>query len=331
MKTAFISRMGGIGDVLHAAHLPMLIKKHFGVDHITFESNYQGFHVLLNNPYIDDLQFVDVTKLTDSRMTKHLEYQEEKCDMVFNLCNSIEKMYCTNENDQRYYRGQKWRRENLGSKSYYDVMVDFAGLPKSCYGIRPQLYYPQDEHVKAKDWVSKAKKKHDSDFVIIINLSGSTLHKKFVQAESVCEKVLEAIPSAMIYLTGDECCKDQEFKSDRVKSMVGDWNFRTVGLQCKYVDLTISFESGLALVAHSWDAPTLHLLTAASPDNHTKYAKNARWLQADVACSPCHRNPREYFGCPIKEEHPACVFFDEEKILKEIKESYECSKVLASC
>jgi len=329
MKTCFISRMGGIGDVLHAAHLPQLIREHYGVDRVDFETNYQGFHVLQNNPYIDNLEYVDVTKLTANRMLKHLEHNAETYDYSFDLCNKIEKAYCTNENDQRYYRSTDWRREQLGKKSYYDVMVDSVGLPEKYYGRRPKLYYSSEDHAKARAWANKAKLDHKSDFLILINLSGSTLHKKFIQAESVCKSIVKVYPSARIYLTGDKDCESQLFDNERVKSMVGVWNFRTVALQCKYMDLTISLESGLALVAHSWDAPTLQLLTAASWDNHVKYAKNALWLQSPIHCSPCHRNPREYFGCPIKDKHPACIYFDEDKIIGKVKEAYERRSIVA--
>lgn len=320
MKTCFISRLGGAGDVLHAAHLPRLIKEHYGVDHITWETNYHGMHILTGNPYIDDLQYVDVNKMTYNRMSKNLEYAKENYDMVFNFANTIELEYCCNENDQRYYRSQKWRREKLG-KNYYDVMTDAAGLPESYYGTRGKLYFTDEEHRLAKSWIDEKHKSHDK--VILVNLSGSTLHKKFIQAESVCRKILEAYPKCLIILTGDEYCKEQVFTHERVMSYVGSKTngFRSVALKCNYVDLTISLESGIACVAHSWDAPTLQLLTAASYDNHIKYAKNAYCLQSPVECSPCHRNPREYFGCPVRQKHPVCIWFDEDKIMAKVEEA----------
>jgi len=320
MKTCFISRLGGAGDVLHAAHLPRLIKEHYKVDHITWETNYHGMHILTGNPYIDDLQYVDVNKMTFNRMSKNLEYAKENYDMVFNFANTIELEYCCNENDQRYYRSSKWRREKLG-KNYYDVMTDAAGLPESYYGTRGQLYFSDEEHRLAKAWIDEKHNSHDK--VILVNMSGSTLHKKFIQAESVCRKILEAYPKCLIILTGDEYCKDQVFKHERVLSYVGSKTngFRSVALKCKYVDLNISLESGIACVAHSWDAPTLQLLTAASYDNHIKYAKNAYWLQSPEECSPCHRNPREYFGCPVREKHPSCIWFSEQQIMEKVEEA----------
>ena len=165
--------------------------------------------------------------------------------------------------------------------------------------------------------------------MILINLSGSTLHKKFVQAESVTKTILAKYPDSVIVLTGDDYTKSQVFENERVLSKVGKWNFRTASLMTKYFDLNISLESGIALIAHSWDAPCLQLLTAASPENHCKYAKNSWWIQSSVPCSPCHRNPREYFGCPVYEKHPECVWFDEQKIMEKVSEIYEHRAVSA--
>lgn len=286
-------------------------------------------HILTGNPYIDNLIFLDVNKITYNRMVKNLEWARQTYDYVFDLSNTIEKSYCTNENDWRYYTSDKWRRDNLGSKSYYDVMIDAVDMPNSYYGNRGQLYYTDDEHTKAREWIAK---KHEIyEKVILVNLSGSTLHKKFVQAESICRKILERYPTCLIILTGDEYCKDQVFTHERILSYVGSKTngFRSVALKCKYVDLNISLESGLILVAHSWDAPSLQLLTAASWDNHVKYAKNAYWLQSPVPCSPCHRNPREYFGCPVKDKMPACVWFNEDEVMRKVEEIFECSQVPA--
>lgn len=321
MKTCFISRLAGGGDILHAAHLPKLIKEYYQVDKLDWETNYCGMHILTGNPYIDNLIFIDVNKMTHNRMSKNLQHAKETYDLVFDFSNTIELEYCCNENDQRYYRSDRWRRENLGKKSYYDVMTDAAGLPDTYYGTRGQLYYTDLEHSQAQLWIDEKHKTYDK--VILVNLSGSTLHKKFIQAESICRKILDKYKDALVILTGDEYCKDQVFQHERVISYVGSKKngFRSVALKCKYVDLNLSLESGLILVAHSWDAPALQLLTAASWDNHIKYSKNAYWLQAPVPCSPCHRNPRDYYGCPIREKHPECIWFNEDEVLEKAGEA----------
>ena len=325
MKTCFVSRFGGFGDLLHCAHLPKLIKEHYEVDKLDFETNYQGYQILQNNPYIDNLIYVPADKLTDNRLRKNWDYCEEKYDLCFNLIYTIELAVCCNEDDSRYYRSSYYRRKNFGKTSYYDVMTKACNLPDKYLGTRGVLYYDEADHQKAKDWINKTKEKHDASHIILINLSGTSLHKKFTQAEEVARKILEIYKRAIIVITGDEYCKEQVFTHERVISWVDKKNFRTVALMTKYMDLTISVESGLPLVAHSWDAPCLQLLTAASPENHCIGAKNAYWIQANVPCSPCHKNPREYWGCPSKDNMPACILFDKDEIIKKVE------AILGSC
>lgn len=326
MKTAFVSRFGGLGDLLHCSHLPELIKKHYGITHLTFETNYQGCQILDNNPFVDKLIYVPSDKITDNRLRKNWDWCEETYDLFFNLIYTIELAVCCNENDSRYYRNSEYRRSNFGKTSYYDVMTKACNLPDEYMGTRGKLYYEDSWHDLAKREIEKTKSKYGADKIIIVNLSGTSLHKKFMQAESVSKRILSKYPNALIFLTGDEHCKDQVFEAPRVKSWIGR-NFRTIALMTKYADLTISLETGLPLVAHSWDAPCLQLLTAASPENHCIGAKNAYWLQAPVRCSPCHKNPREYFGCPTKDAMPACVWFDEDVVMSKVEEALNAQKV----
>lgn len=338
MKTCFISRFGGYGDILHASHLPELIKDYYKVDHITFETNYQGYQILQGNPFIDNLIYVPADKLTDNRLRKNWDWCEETYDLAFNLIYTIELAVCCNENDSRYYRNSDYRRNSFGRLSYYDVMTRACNLPDNYLGRRGKLYYQDADHLAAQEEVSKTKSKYGADRLILINLSGSSLHKKFMQAESIGRKILAKYPSTILFLTGDEACKDQVFTGDRIISWVGKRNFRSVALMTKYLDLTISVETGLPLVAHSWDAPCLQLLTAASPANHTSGAKNAYFVQSPVVCSPCHKNPHEYWGCPTKENMPACVFFDEDKIMEQVGYALDdtllhrcCAKKVCHC
>ena len=326
MKTCFISRFGGLGDLLFASHLPRLIKDHYSVDRIDFETNYQGIQILQNNPFIDNLIYIDHTKLTDNRLRKNWDWCEETYDLSFNLIYTIELAYCLNENDSRYYRSTSYRRNSFGQISYYDVMTKACNLPDKYLGERGGLYYAEEDHRAAREEALKTREKYKASHLILINLSGTSLHKKFMQAEGVARAILTSYPQAIIFLTGDEHCKEQVFTGDRIISWVGKRNIRSVALMTKYLDLTISVESGLPLIAHSWNAPCLQLLTAASPANHVLGAENAYYLQSPVSCSPCHKNPREYWGCPTLNKMPSCVWFNIDDIVKKAQEALECSK-----
>lgn len=323
MKTAFIYRLGAYGDVLHASHLPKLIREHYKVDKLDFETSIRGYQILQHNPYIDNLTCIDTNKMDRNSLLTRWQDLRDKYDMFFNLINTIEVEYCCNETDQRYYRNDAFRRTKCGMKSYYDVMTDSCGLPESYYGTRGMLYYPENEHQRAKAWIDKTKEKYGCEWLILVCLSGSSMHKRFQNAKSICMKILEKYPKSFIVLTGDKDCICDEFKDPRILSKVAKWNFRSVALMAKYFDFVISPETGLVCVSHMWDTPTLQLLTAASWDNHIKYAKNAYWVQSKAPCSPCHKNPIMYYGCTRKDDLPLCVtLFDEDEIMAKVDEAY---------
>ena len=319
MKTCFVSRFGGYGDMMHCAHLPKLLKEHYGINQLDWETNHQGYQILQNNMYIDNLIHIDAKKITENRLRNNWDYCKEKYDLCFNLVYTIELEYCLNETDRNFYRNAEYRRKNFGQISYYDVMTKACNLPDKYLGTRGTLFYSDADHASAKEWVAKKKEKYDR--LILVNISGSSLHKRFVQHKSIVTKILEKYPKCLVILTGDEHCKGEVWEHERIISWVGKKNFRTVALMTKYLDLTISVETGLPLVAHSWDAPCLQLLTAASFENHVMGAKNAYWLQSPAPCSPCHKNCREYWGCPTKDKMPACVWFSEDEIMKKVEEA----------
>jgi len=327
MKTCFVHRLGAFGDVLHASHLPRLIKEYYKVDRLDFETSTRGMQILQKNPYIDTLTCIDADKMDRNTLFTKWKYMEDEYDLVFNLINTIEVEYCCNETDQRYYRNDAYRREKCGKMNYYDVMTASCNLPEVYYGTRGELYYPNEEHVKAAEWVYNKKIRHNADWIILVCLSGSSLHKRFQKVESVCRKILDRYQDAIIILTGDKECEDLLFVHNRVFPKLGRWNMRTVMLMAKYFDFVISPETGLVCVSHMWNTPTLQLLTAATWDNHIKYAKNAYWVQSDAPCSPCCKNPAMYYGCTRKDGIPICAAsFDEDKIMAKVEEAYVVRK-----
>jgi ADP-heptose:LPS heptosyltransferase len=310
---------------MHCAHVPELIKKHYGIDYIEFETSNRGMDILWGNPFIDKLTQIPMSMEVDI-FTNRWAVAEDEFDMFFNLTHSIELKYCTIENDHRYWRNSKYRREKCGQMNFYDASTDACGLPPSYYGTRGKLYYTDAQHQNSKEWVRNLKEKYKADWLIIVVVSGSSLHKRFQQVHSVCAKILDKYPTALIVLSGDKDCTDLEPVHERIVSRIGKTNFRTMALNVKYADLVISPETGLVCVSHSWDTPTIQLLTAASWDNHIKYAKNAYWVQSPIECSPCHKSPSHYYGCPVRDRVPACVFFDEDEIMTKVEEAHNVSR-----
>lgn len=320
-----IYRLGAYGDVLHASHLPRLIKEYYKVDKLDFETSIRGYQILQGNPYIDNLTQVSSDKIDRNDLFARWDHCIDTYDYFFNLINTIEEKLCCNEDHYRYYMNSKFRREHCGKTNFYDSGTKACGLPDSYLGTRGEMYYKPEEHQIAKARMAKWKKEYDADWIILIPLSGSSMHKRFQSAKSICMKILDKYPKSLIVLTGDEFCKPDLFEHPRIINKVSKgWNFRTVALMVKYVDFYIGPETGLSCVAHMWDTPALQLLTAATWENHIKGAKNAYWVQSDAYCSPCCKNARNfYYGCPRREELPICVTsFNEDKIMAKVEEAY---------
>jgi ADP-heptose:LPS heptosyltransferase len=253
------------------------------------------------------------------------EYYKDNYDYFFNLFNTIEHGCIAMEDEHQYYRNDAYRRDRYGKECFYDHITKVCGLPDEYLGARGEMFYPEDEHEKAKAWMQEVKKNRGVEYLILVNLSGSSLHKKFIQAERIGRKILAKYPNVGLLLTGDSCTQKQVFEGDRIKSLVGKWNFRTAALMAKYADMYIGTNTGLSCIANMWDTPTVQLFTADSMTTHSMYAKNAYGVQSPIYCSPCHKGPYKYLGCPIKNEHPACIFFNEDEIMAKIEECYnEC-------
>lgn len=322
-KSCYIHRLGAFGDILHASHLPRLIKEYYDVDYLAFETSVRGHIVLQNNPYVDELIVSPVREDTSDILFTKWAYAKDNYDLFFNLIFTIEKEYCCNDTDQKYYRTDKYRREKCGQMNYYDAMTKACNLPESYYGTRGELYYTEEEYSKAKETIAKIREKLGCKWLIFVCISGSSMHKKFIDAEVICRMILNKYPESGIVLTGSKDEVIYEFKHDRVLPKSGKWNLRTVALLVKYADFYIGPETGLTCVAHMWNMPALQLLTAATWDNHIKYAENAFYVQSEASCSPCCKNSQRYYGCTIKNDLPLCVScFNKDKIMDKVEEAY---------
>ena len=130
---------------------------------------------------------------------------------------------------------------------------------------------------------------------------------------------------------GDNACKDHlEFSGERIVNKAGVYPIRQSMLMTKYANLVIGCESGLMVASTLLGAPTLQLMTAASITNHGGWADNDYSLQAPVHCSPCHKGPYEFIGCPtfdfMGQRYPECIKFNTETVLETMEQVYASRK-----
>jgi len=323
MKKVLISRYGAYGDVLHCSHLPSLFKSK-GYDYVAFETNHKGYQVLLENPDIDNLIYFDPldngqNRFSPNRLAAHWNAISEGYDFFLNLVNSLERKYIAMEDMPDYYMDDIHRRKR-GDVNYYDAMTLEAGFDEEVGTQHGKLFFNDKENQIIEDWLTKKELK--DKFVVLINLAGSSLQKKFTQAKELIYMILESYSDAVLITTGDESSKKYSLAGKRIINLEGKWPFRQVMHLAKHVNLTIGHESGMMIASNIHGTPTIQLMTSSSLRNHPNYCENDLSLQSPARCSPCNRGPYRFVGCPSKGGLPVCVYFDLSKIMRNVEKAY---------
>jgi ADP-heptose:LPS heptosyltransferase len=321
MSRLLISRLGAFGDVLHASHLPRLLKESGKYSHITFETNIKGHKILYNNPYIDELVVLDDAIIVGKPMGwlhRHWDMMADGFDEFINLFESIEYELVAMESQNSYFRDDEWRRENYSHINYFDAMSKLAGLSTGHIG---EVHF---DNTTENDVVKKYLSKYTNRYTVLINIAGSSPQKRFVHAEAVAKGIYDMIPNALVITTGDKESADLDFRVEDSRSIVGKWGFRQAMCLSQYVNLVISFESGLPIASQMFGTPTIQLMTTSSLENHVQHVKNAYGIQSPVYCSPCNRGPYKFLGCPKTDGgYPKCIDIPTTTILEKVREAYD--------
>lgn len=318
MKKVLISRYGAYGDIIHMSHLPRLLKDQ-GFDQVDVEVNWKGYQLLGDNPFIDHLYLYEPQPGSPMwLLEKHWQIISEPYDKFINLYQTLEYGVLAMEDTNEYYMSTQVRRNRWSNVNYYDATTIAAGYPHLQGKYQGELFNKAEEIKVVEDWM----KQFEGKFVVMLNLSGTSAHKEFVQHREVADYILSNIPNSQVILTGGPDCKKESYEKDGVVSIVGKFPFRQAALIAKYVNLLISCESGIGCASSMWGTPTIQMMTAANITAHCKYAKNDYSIQSPVACSPCHKGPYKYNGCPSQNGKPKCVYFRLEQITEKIDAAY---------
>lgn len=309
--------------MVHCTHLPRLLKEN-GYDFVGFSTGKRGINILKNNPFIDRIHYAELGDFTKALGIEYFNTRlmiiGREYDTVINLNQIIEVGVLPGQFQKEYFLDQK-TRDRMGGDNYYDVATKAAGFPHLVGKYKGELFFSKQE----EEIVSKYLAKYADKFKVLINLSGSSPHKVFVQAKEVIDKIMDKYPDAQVFTTGDKLSEGIDTNRKGVIKLSGKMPFRQVLLIAKYVNCVIGTESGMMCGASCHGTPTIQLLTAASKENHVKYAENDYSLQSPARCSPCHKNPYDYWGCPTKDNYPLCVFFDIPAIIEQVDRIYEAS------
>jgi ADP-heptose:LPS heptosyltransferase len=313
---ALIIRHCAFGDAIHASHLPRLLHDQgYTVD---VNTNFKGSQIFARNPFINKITVSELSEYPTWIWQKYFDNAGVGYDKVINLYGTIETELLALEHENTYYLSNEVRRQRWGGINYYDHTTEAAGYPELIGKYKGEMFFSDEEEEIVKRWVGHSR--FDGKFKVLINLSGTGPHKRFVQAKEVAERLIED-EDVFIITTGSDDCKSVDFleSHERKASICGRFPFRQAALITKYMDCVIGCESGLMCASAMWHTPTVQLMTATSIIAHNKYNPNDYSLQSPCRCSPCHKGPYQYIGCPSKNGDPLCVYFDVNKIIEQVQ------------
>lgn len=329
-------RYGAWGDSIIITPLIRAIKK--AGHELYMHTSEMGMQVLAGNPNIDKFIPYKTSSVPDHKLKSHWEdlAKKEGCDLMVNMCESIERALSFHPIDPMY-SWTKSERAKIGDKNFYEYAFEHAkkqGLDVEPDGFHGELFFTDKEHDEMKCLFDQFLGK----FVILWGLSGSGLNKAYPWVDNVIADVLRANKEVVFITTGDELCQALEQGEDeRVIRKSGRWTVRQSSLACKYADLVVAPDTGLIHASGCFDTPKIGLIGSNSLNNITKHFVNDHSIQADsdiVPCAPCYRLIYQAsMQCPI-EEHtylPRCmaVGIEPKKVLDEIERAISKKRSIA--
>jgi len=321
VKKVLISRYGAFGDIIHCSHLPRLLKEN-GYDYVAFETNYKGTQLLSHNPFIDKMMFFEPSDCmavysSITLMKRHWDDISRDYDKFINLFWSLEHSIIAMEDDPEYYMHSD-ARKFMREINFYDQTSKWAGFPELMGKYKGEIWYTTEEKRIVEKWM----KKFEEKFILMINLTGTTIHKVLLDYQEYIDYVLDNYPDAHVITTGDETCKDLVKETDRITNIAGKFPFRQAAHIIRYVNSVLTMESGIGVVGNMWGTPTVQLMTSSSIKNHPNGCSGDFSLQSPARCSPCSKGPYKFIGCPSENGYPLCVYFDKRKVKDRLDETY---------
>lgn len=311
-----VVRLGAYGDMLIITPLLRYLKQQG--HEVYLNTSKCGQEMMLHNPYVDKLLYYEANSVPDHELAAYWEKmrQDEGCDVLINMCESLERAISLHPMDPYYNQTKAERRERC-DKNFYEYAFEHARIhaPKlipNFYSdfqddydhawLRPEVFFSEEECEAMAPFIQK----HAGSPLIIWGMSGSSLNKAYPYTHYVIADLLRKFPKAKVVTVGSELDSVlEEGMPDKVIKMCGKWTMRESILACSQADLVIAGDTGLLHGAGCFDTHKIGLIGSNTKNNITKHFLNDHSLEADssaVACAPCFRI---IYGaslqCPIDE------------------------------
>jgi ADP-heptose:LPS heptosyltransferase len=320
-KSAIVVRYGAIGDLVMVTPVLRQLKKE---GYFVIANIHNGMQpVLTCNPNIDAYLLQKTNEVPQDKLSYYWKKLSYGVDKFINLSESIEGSLLRPEGRASFHSSKEKRHEEC-NVNYMDQTMDWAGYPEM-KGEQPELFFSKSEH----KYIKKFLRKYEGYFVVLISLSGSSIHKAYPYMEHVVTQFLENYSDTVAITVGDIACKLLEWDHPRTLALSGNIKLRKSLILTQYADLVIGTETGILNAASCFDTPKIVLLSHSSIENLTKYWKNCESVEPNVHCYPCHQLHYTKESCPLnsKTESPLCAtMIRPEQVLLRMEDFYNQKK-----
>lgn len=262
---------------------------------VTVNCHKKSTVMILHNPNVDKIMVHDEA-IPNKQLPKHWEDLSKKYDRFINLSESLEKGLLPAEGKHEEYTWPHEKRHEKFNVNYYDRTLELAGFSER--GLNGELYFTKEE----ERWAQQLRERYKNRFWVLWSLSGSSFHKAYPWADQVATEFLDKHSDALTMTVGDDLCRLLEWDHPQNRKRCGLWadDIRKTLISCKYADVVVATETGIANAAGCFDTPKIVMLSHSSVENLTKYWKNCVSLTPENAhCYPCHQLHYTLRSCPL--------------------------------
>lgn len=298
-NTVCVIRYGGFGDVLQISSVIKLLKD--SGKKVCVNVTERGEEILANDPNVNELFIQKNDQIPNFELGDYWDRISPLFDKVYNLGGIVEQGLLSVADDEIYNAPHDERHEKL-NKNYSEALHNHAEVPH----IFKTRFYPSSSEIK---WVKEQRRSMRlglGHFVILIALSGSSVHKAYPHMDAVMAQMLIKWPDVRFIMVGDPMCQMLEVgweSESRVFLRSGKWSIRQTLAFAQNVDLVVGPETGVLNAVSSEDVAKVALLSHSSPENLTKHWVNTSSIEPeDVNCFPCHKMHFGFATCNRDEE-----------------------------
>jgi ADP-heptose:LPS heptosyltransferase len=299
---------------------------------VHLDVNMKGYELLHDDPRFASVTLFEIEKIAPENYVREAKARwakledELKPDKVINLWRSLESKVIWEANQDEFWLDKEARTKALSGMSMYECVFDHVNMELH-EDQKLDCFHFTDEQLS---WGNSWRQKHKGDFLVLVQLVGSSAHKVYPETRDMCYAILDSYPSAQVYVIGDPGTTHIKWPHERITHVNGTAPIKQVLLMVKHADIVIGPESVLPAAAGMWGTHKVMLCTSSSIHDIAHLHKNDMSLQSSAECSPCHRaiyGLEHCDGAAVTEHGDnvcSCIFgFKMADIMDRIEKAYE--------